>query len=258
VIRELDQWRRVRRDLGDRRVGLVPTMGALHEGHLSLIRRAAAECDVTVVSVFVNATQFDDPGDLDGYPRRLDSDAGMAGSAGADLVLAPDHAAVYGDGYRYRVTETSLSRHMEGAHRPGHFDGVLTVVLKLLGLVQPHRAYFGEKDYQQLLLVRGMAEAFFLPVEVVACPTVRDADGLALSSRNARLGPEARSRAAAFPHALASAADAGQARRRLAEAGFEVDYVVDTDGRRFGAVRIDGVRLIDNLPLEDNGEGPCS
>ncbi len=254
VLQNLDGWRAARRGLDGRTVGFVPTMGALHEGHLSLIRRSAADNDVTVVSVFVNATQFNDRRDLDHYPRQLDEDARMAGDAGADLLLAPPHEAVYRDDYRYRVSEASLARHMEGAHRPGHFDGVLTVVLKLLGLVRPHRAYFGEKDYQQLLLIRGMAEAFFLPVEIVACPTVRAADGLALSSRNTRLSPEGRVVAATFPRLLAASPSSEEARLGLEAAGFEVDYVVESDGRRFGAVVVDGVRLIDNIPLAGNGE----
>jgi pantoate--beta-alanine ligase len=249
LVKDLEEWRELRDGLGDRSLGFVPTMGALHEGHLSLIRRSAADNDTTVVSVFINATQFDDAGDLDRYPRQLERDVSMAESAGAQLVLAPTDRQIYLDGYRYRVTESSLSRHMEGSHRPGHFDGVLTVVLKLLGLVRPRRAYFGEKDYQQLLLVRGMVEAFFLPVEVVACSTVREPDGLAMSSRNVRLGPDARTVAAAFPRALRESATSEEARRRLSEIGFEVDYVVDSDGRRFGAATVDGVRLIDNIPL---------
>ncbi len=249
VIVDLVEWQNRRNDLGDRSVGFVPTMGALHDGHLSLIRRSAADNDVTVVSVFVNATQFNDVADLEAYPQRLAEDARLAGRAGADFVLAPDHDAIYADGYRYRATESSLSRHMEGSHRPGHFDGVLTVVLKLFGLVRPYRAYFGEKDYQQYLLIRGMVEAFFVPVEIVLCPTVRAPDGLALSSRNARLSPESRARAARFPELMAGGGDAQRVREQLASAGFEVDYVVDSDGRRFSAVVIDGVRLIDNTPL---------
>jgi len=252
LVDNLDDWRRVRDGLADATVGFVPTMGALHEGHLALIRRSAADNDRTVVSIFVNATQFSDAGDLEGYPKQLEEDLRLAEAAGADVVLAPTHEAIYGDGYRYRVTEASLSLHMEGAHRPGHFDGVLTVVLKLLNLVRPHRAYFGEKDYQQLLLVEGMVDALFLPVEIVGCPTVRANDGLALSSRNARMGPESRARAAEFPRLMAGGGTSQQVRDLLAEAGFEVDYVVDSDGRRFGAVIVDGVRLIDNIPLENH------
>jgi pantoate--beta-alanine ligase len=248
-IVDLVEWRRLRDGLGDATVGLVPTMGALHDGHLALIRRSAAENDVTVVSVFVNATQFNSAADLEGYPRTLAEDVRLAAAAGADHVLAPNDAAIYPDGYRYRVTEGEIAAVLEGMHRPGHFDGVLTVVLKLFNLVRPHRAYFGEKDYQQYLLVRGMAEALLLPVSVVPCPTVRDADGLALSSRNVRLSQAARAHAALLPAILGSAPSPEEARQRLVEAGFEVEYVAEAWGRRLAAVVLDGVRLIDNLPL---------
>jgi len=224
-------------------------MGALHEGHLELIRLSAAENEYTVVSVFVNAPQFEDPSDLARYPRSLEDDARLAAEAGADLVLVPEPAAVYADGYRYRVTENELSHTLEGCHRAGHFDGVLTVVLRLLNLVRPHRAYFGEKDYQQFLLIRGMSEAFFLPTEIVPCATVREPDGLALSSRNRLLSEDARRSAPRFYELLSSGEPPEQLRIRLEEAGFEVDYVEDVDGRRFGAVRLDGVRLIDNVQL---------
>ena len=253
-IVDLAEWRRLRDGLGDATVGFVPTMGALHDGHLALIRRSAAENDVTVVSVFVNATQFNSSADLEAYPRTLAEDVRLAAAAGADHVLAPNHAAIYPDGYRYRVTEHEIAAVLEGAHRPGHFDGVLTVVLKLLNLVRPHRAYFGEKDYQQYLLVRGMVEALLLPVAVVPCPTVRDADGLALSSRNVRLSQAARAQAALLPAILGSAPSPEEARQRLVEAGFEVEYVAEAWGRRLAAVVIDGVRLIDNLPLPAGDE----
>ncbi len=255
-IVDLALWRRLRDGLGDATVGFVPTMGALHDGHLALIRKSAADNDVTVVSVFVNATQFNSGTDLEAYPRTLDADCRLVAAAGADHVLAPDHASIYPDGYRYRVTEGEIAAVLEGAHRPGHFDGVLTVVLKLLNLVRPHRAYFGEKDYQQYLLVRGMAEALLLPVDIVPCPTVRDADGLALSSRNVRLSPAARAQAALLPAILAETPSPEQARQQLVEAGFEVDYVAEAWGRRLAAVVIEGVRLIDNLPLAAAGAPP--
>jgi pantoate--beta-alanine ligase len=248
-IVDLALWRCLREDFGDAVVGFVPTMGALHDGHLALIRKSAAENDLTVVSVFVNATQFNSGTDLEVYPRTLDADCRLAAAAGADHVLAPDHASIYPDGYRYRVIENEIAAMLEGAHRPGHFDGVLTVVLKLLNLVRPRRAYFGEKDFQQYLLVRGMVEALLLPVDIVPCPTVRDADGLALSSRNVRLSPAARAQAALLPAILADAPSPEEARQRLGEAGFEVDYVAEAWGRRLAAVVLDGVRLIDNLPL---------
>ncbi len=230
-------------------LGLVPTMGALHEGHLSLVRRSRAENDRTLVSIFVNATQFDDPTDLAAYPRTLDADLTRLRAEGTDFVLLPREQDLYPDGYRYRVTETGLSTVLEGAHRPGHFDGVLTVVLKLLQIAAAERAYFGEKDWQQLSLIHGMANAFFIPTTIVACPTVRETDGLALSSRNRRLLPPDRQKAAKFYQALSSAPTSEVASRELRALGFAVDYVEDREGRRFGAVRLGNVRLIDNVPL---------
>ena len=164
-------------------------------------------------------------------------------------MIVPSATNLYPDNYAYRVTEDKFSRELEGAHRPGHFDGVLTVVLKLLNLVAPQRAYFGEKDWQQLRLVEGMARALLLPVEIVPCPTERDADGLALSSRNRRLSHEARMRAAQFPAILRSARTAAVAAETLQGAGFAVDYVEEREGVRLGAVRIENVRLIDNVRL---------
>jgi pantoate--beta-alanine ligase len=230
-------------------LGFVPTMGALHDGHLSLVERSRRENDRTLVSIFVNPTQFDDPGDLETYPRTLERDRSLLESAGVDYVLSPRAAEMYGDAFRYRVCETELSTVLEGAHRPGHFNGVLTIVLKLLNIASAERAYFGEKDWQQLTLVRGMAGAFFLPTAIVACPTVREADGLALSSRNARLRGSDRTRAAQLHRILTSAETPDAAIDRLADAGFTVDYVDDRDGRRLAAVRLHGVRLIDNVPL---------
>ncbi|HEY5552155.1 MAG TPA: pantoate--beta-alanine ligase, partial [Opitutaceae bacterium] len=192
VFTDLKQWREERESghFASGRIGFVPTMGALHEGHRSLLRRARAENELVVTSVFVNPTQFDNKDDLATYPRTLESDVEFAGDL-VDAVVAPNAAALYADDYRYRVIETDLSRVMEGEQRPGHFDGVLTVVMKFLNLVRPERAYFGRKDWQQLQLVRGMAAAFFLPVEIVECETERDPDGLAMSSRNRRLSSSA-------------------------------------------------------------------
>jgi len=250
IFTRLDEWRaeRLRMERAGLTVGFVPTMGALHTGHRALLERARAENDRVVLSVFVNPTQFDDPGDLKCYPRSLEADLELAGDL-VDHALVPDPKEIYADDYRYRMTEYVLSTRLEGAHRPGHFEGVLTVVLKLLNLVRPHRAYFGEKDRQQLELVEGMARALFLPTEIVRCPTVRDADGLALSSRNVRLSPEARARASAFPRILRSSPDAAAALSALGEAGFGVDYVEDHDGVRLAAVRLDDVRLIDNVRI---------
>ncbi len=250
ITRRLKDWAAERRSIGllGQSVGFVPTMGALHAGHLSLLERARRENDRVVLSIFVNPTQFNDPGDLERYPRTLDRDVELVGSL-ADHILVPEPEEMYPERFRYRVTETGESLALEGAHRPGHFDGVLTVVLKLLNLVQPHRAYFGEKDRQQLELVQGMVKALHLDLEIVPCPTLRDPDGLALSSRNSRLSPEGRARAPRFPRILRGAPDAPTAAATLQSEGFQVDYVEDRAGVRLGAVRIEGVRLIDNVPL---------
>jgi pantoate--beta-alanine ligase len=252
VFESVSQWRRER--LSQMREGLtlgfVPTMGALHEGHLSLVRRSRAENDRTLVSIFVNPTQFENPTDLTHYPRTLEDDLAMLGDEGTEFVFVPDATELYRDGFRYRVTEIERSKVMEGAHRPGHFDGVLTVVLKLLQIASAERAYFGEKDWQQLSLVRGMVDAFFLPTVIVGCATVREADGLALSSRNQRLTVPDREKAPQFYRALSESPTSEAASRELREAGFAVDYVEDRDGRRLGAVRLGDVRLIDNVPLD--------
>ena len=253
VFEKASGWRSERdhpRHAG-RTFGVVPTMGALHDGHLSLVQRSRTENDLTLVTLFVNPTQFDDPTDLAKYPRTLDADLATLEAEGTDFVFLPHESDLYPDGYRYRVSETSLSTAMEGAHRPGHFDGVLTVVLKLLQIASAGRAYFGEKDWQQLTLVQGMVEAFFVPTTIVACPTVREADGLAVSSRNRRLAPAARTQAPGFHAILSSAPSADAAARELSASGFAVDYVEDRDGRRLGAVRLGDVRLIDNVSLGD-------
>ena len=248
IFNGVSEWQAARAapDFANCKIGFVPTMGALHAGHRSLLERARAENDRVVLSIFVNPTQFNDPADLTRYPRTPEADLALSEGL-VDCVLAPPAAEIYPDNYRYRVTETDLSLRWEGAHRPGHFDGVLTVILKLLNLVQAHRAYFGEKDWQQLELVRGMAQALFLPTEIVACPTERADDGLALSSRNARLSPTGRAQAAVFPKILRESPTADAAIPLLQAAGFGVDYVADHDNIRLGAVRLEGIRLIDNV-----------
>lgn len=252
VFDDVDAWRQHRCDQtrAALTLGFVPTMGALHEGHLSLVRRSRRENDRTLVSIFVNPTQFNDPADLARYPRPLTDDLNLLRAEQVDFVLLPEETRLYTDGYRYRVSELYVSKELEGAKRPGHFDGVLTVVLKLLHIASADRMYLGEKDWQQLTLIRGMATAFFLPTAIVACPTVRASDDLALSSRNVLLDAREREKAPKFYRALTSAPSAEIARQDLRAAGFVVDYVEDRDGRRFGAVCLGRVRLIDNVPLE--------
>src|SRR5947209_17039547 len=210
VIDRIDAFRKeldvVRAD--GRTVGLVPTMGYLHEGHASLIRRSAAECDVTAVTVFVNPLQFGANEDLAAYPRDLDRDVAIAGATGATFVFAPPVQEMYPGDVLTSVHVSRVSEGMEGASRPRHFDGVATVVAKIFAIAGPCRAYFGEKDFQQLDVVRRMATDLSFPVDVVGCPIVREADGLAMSSRNVYLSPEQRVAATVLHRALqAGAAD---------------------------------------------------
>ena len=251
IIADLDTLREWRSGLPESaRIGCVPTMGALHAGHQSLLLRARKSNSHVVMSLFVNRTQFNDPEDFDAYPDTQQEDLEMAKTSGVDVVFMPEYDDLYPDKYRFRVSETDQSLKLEGRSRPGHFDGVLTVVLKLLLLIRPHEAFFGEKDYQQYELIRDMVKSLFLDIDIVSCPTIRDADGLAYSSRNLRLSPEARARASAFPSILRSADSADSACQKLEATGFEVEYVEDREGRRFGAVSLEGIRLIDNLALE--------
>lgn len=247
----IDACRAWRQPLGEngKAVGLVPTMGALHAGHLALVGESLSRCNNTLVSIFVNPTQFDDPKDLAQYPRQLERDLAALEAAGVDAVFLPQAAEIFADDYRFRLSESRDSRLLCGAHRPGHFDGVLTVVLKLFNITTPTQAFFGEKDFQQLNLIRDMVSALHLPIEIVAVPTVRAADGLAMSSRNAHLSPAGRALAPLLHQQLNSAADCDAARLALEQAGFAVDYVEEHWGRRFAAVRLENVRLIDNVPL---------
>jgi pantoate--beta-alanine ligase len=233
-------------------VGLVPTMGALHAGHEALIGAARVENDVVVVSLFVNPAQFDEGADLAAYPRDEGRDAQLAAEAGADLLFAPPAEEIYPAGFQTWVDVERLSQGLEGAHRPGHFRGVATVCLKLFNIVRPQRAYFGQKDAQQVAVVRRLVRDLNLDIEIRPVPTVRDADGLALSSRNARLSPEEREAALALPRALATR-DAAAARAALN--GLDVDYVevADFDPPVLAAaVRVGSTRLIDNVVLDAN------
>ena len=252
VVDDLAHWREVRQAIREP-LGFVATMGALHAGHGSLISRSVADCAATVVSVFVNPTQFNDPKDLANYPDTLQADLEMAESLGADFVLKPSYDDLYGDDFRYQICEQSLSRELCGAHREGHFTGVLTVVMKLLNIVRPQRAYFGEKDFQQYLLIRDMCAAFFVDVEIVPCPIVREADGLALSSRNALLDTEGRRLAPTLNKLLCSTKSDAEVAQQLEQAGFNVDYVTTREDRRFAAAIVRcgdrSVRLIDNVAL---------
>jgi pantoate--beta-alanine ligase len=257
TVRSIDE---LRRELADRRgsVGLVPTMGALHGGHLALIRAARAECDTVVVSLFVNPAQFDETADLAAYPRDEAADAELSAGAGADLLFVPPRDEIYPPGFQTWVDVEELSRGLEGKHRPGHFRGVATVCLKLFNIIRPDRAYYGQKDAQQVAVIRRMVRDLDLDLTVRSIPTVRDADGLALSSRNDRLSPAERERALALPRALATRDPAAA---RAALDGLEIDYVevADFDPPVLAAaVRVGKTRLIDNVVLDSDPtvEGP--
>jgi pantoate--beta-alanine ligase len=237
----------------DGRVGLVPTMGALHAGHDALLAAARADCDTVVLSLFVNPAQFGDPADLNGYPRDEERDLERARSLGVDLAFVPAASELYPPGYQTWVEVTELGTVLEGEHRPGHFRGVATVCLKLFTIVRPDVAYFGQKDAQQFAVLGRMIADLHLELALAVVPTVRDEDGLALSSRNVRLSADERARAAALPRALATR-DPETARSLLEAAGLEVDYVARASFAPpvlAAAVRVGDTRLIDNVPLEE-------
>jgi len=257
-----------------RSIGLVPTMGALHDGHLSLIRAARAECDEVVVSLFVNPKQFNESSDLAAYPRDEARDAALAAECGADLLYAPGVEEMYPEGFATTVSVGAVAGDLEGAHRPGHFDGVATVVTKLLNIVAPEVAYFGQKDAQQVAVIRRLVRDLDLPVRIEALATVREDDGLALSSRNVRLTADDRPRALALKHGLDAAAAAaangavtpGDVRAAavaaMHERGVEPEYLAVVDPDTFTpveslggdilvavAARVGDVRLIDNVVI---------
>ncbi|MFT4012177.1 MAG: pantoate--beta-alanine ligase [Paracoccus sp. (in: a-proteobacteria)] len=274
IVRGLAEMRALVRDwrAEGARVGVVPTMGALHEGHLSLVDAARAECGRVIVTLFVNPRQFNNPEDFAKYPRTEQADATILGDR-ADVLFVPDGDEVYPPGHVTGIHVGGVSAPLEGTHRPGHFDGVATVVTILFNMTGADRAYFGEKDWQQLQVVRRLVSDLRLPIEIVPCPCIRAGDGLALSSRNQRLSPEARARAAAIPAALFRAAariEAGkapapvlaEAEAAMAGAGLgPLEYLALRDAeslaqprpgqgaRLLVAIWLDGVRLIDNVPV---------
>ena len=237
---------------------MVPTMGALHAGHMKLVEAAKARADHVVVSIFVNPTQFAPTDDLSRYPRREAEDAAMLAEAGVAILWAPDVATMYPDGFATTISVAGVSEGLCGASRPGHFDGVATVVNKLFGQVRPDMALFGEKDWQQLQVIRRMVADLDLGIDIIGVPTARDADGLALSSRNAYLSAADRKAAVALPTALLAATAAlaaggdeaiilDEARAALTAAGFTIDYIERRNDRLLAAARIGTTRLIDNV-----------
>jgi pantoate--beta-alanine ligase len=259
-------------------IGVVPTMGALHEGHLSLVRTALSRTDRVIVTLFVNPKQFNNAADLAAYPRTVESDAAKLTPLGTHVLYAPEVEEIYPDGFATNVSVSGVSEGLCGAHRPGHFDGVATVVSKLLLQTGADLAFFGEKDFQQLQVVKRLVRDLDIPVEIIPCATVRETDGLAMSSRNVRLSAEARITAAALPKILFAAAERlsggeaaepvlAEASAAIAAAGFEtVEYLelraetdlapltrADRPARLLAAAWLDGVRLIDNVEVMPRG-----
>jgi pantoate--beta-alanine ligase len=276
TLRSIAEMRTWRAQQGGSTVAIVPTMGALHQGHISLIERALEEADKVVVSIFVNPIQFDDANDLDNYPQTLDGDLIACSEAGVDAVFVPSREEMYPDGFAtFTEVVGPMANTLCGATRPGHFRGVTTVILKLFNMVQPQVAVFGEKDLQQALIIQRMISDLHIPVQMVVGPTLREADGLPLSSRNARLSPEARAKASAVPKAIDKAnrlfAEGDSESMHLLEViyndllvhpGVDVDYAQVVQLKNFEevskasrgdllalAVVIDGVRLIDHVLL---------
>jgi pantoate--beta-alanine ligase len=283
TVRTSEELTRARAELGRARLALVPTMGALHAGHVALIKEAKRRADKVAATIFVNPAQFNDKDDLARYPRRESDDARMLEQAGCDLLWAPAVDDVYPPGFATSVHVSGVSDRWEGEHRLGHFDGVATVVTRLLLAVRPDFALFGEKDFQQLAVIRRMVADLGIGVGIVGVPTVRDADGLALSSRNALLSADERSRATALPQALHSARAAilagtpvaaalRQAKQALVDAGFlRIDYLALVDSatlepleaiqgamRLIAAATIGTTRLIDNIPVEMDSSATAS
>jgi pantoate--beta-alanine ligase len=253
VINSIQEWKQIKASqLINQTIGFVPTMGNLHVGHLSLCKKSASENNVTVMTIYVNPTQFNDKNDLQKYPRTLEMDLTLLRETKfVDYCLILTDEEVYADDYVYQVSELYLSQMMEGIFRPGHFTGMLTVVLKLLIGVAPNRAYFGEKDYQQYRLIDGMKKAFFLDCDIIACPTVREESGLPFSSRNSRLSEEEKQKANVFSSIfLKKYQSCEEILQQLQQQNIGVDYSQEIEGRRFIAVRIGDIRLLDNYPLE--------
>lgn len=250
IIHTVSDWLSTKKTLSKGiAMGFVPTMGSLHVGHASLLQRSKRENELTLLSLFINPTQFNDCNDFKNYPRSVDQDIALANNCGVDYILIPSYDELYPDNFTYKIINTA-SQYQETIFRPGHFDGVLTIIMKLLLLIRPARSYFGEKDYQQLQLIKGLVEAFFLETQVVECETIRNEFGLPLSSRNNRLTKKQFQLAKYFSEIFHSPISCDEIKNALMQKGIEVDYIEDYRGRRFAAIHIGNIRLIDNFPLQ--------
>ncbi len=254
TIKELQAEISAQKNAG-KRVGLVPTMGALHAGHASLVERSVAENDVTVVSIFVNPTQFNDKNDLIKYPRTLEADCQLLQSVGASIAFAPSVEEVYPEPDTRSFSYAPLDTVMEGAFRPGHFNGVCQIVSKLFDMVQPHRAYFGEKDFQQLAIIREMVRQMQYPLEIIGCPIVREADGLAMSSRNTRLSAEERTTALNISRTLFESQEFAKSHTLAETKAFVEEEIAATDGLRLEYYEVVDDRTLQTVREWDEAEG---
>jgi pantoate--beta-alanine ligase len=247
VIKSVSKLQEIRKNIQGN-IGFVPTMGNLHLGHVSLIKQSLQENEVTIISIFINQTQFDKKDDFINYPVTIKDDIALLENLGVNYLFMPEYQEIYPDDYQFQIANYSQYSHvMEGKFRKNHFVGMLTIVMKLLLLIKANRAYFGEKDFQQLQLIKEMVGAFFIDTQIIACETIKDKNGLALSSRNNRLTEMQLNQAAIFPNLLRSDKNNEEVMEELKKSGFMVDYVEIYDNRRFGAVKIGNVRLIDNV-----------
>ena|SRR3990167_2712314 len=251
IISNLKEWKTIRNNLSaDLKIGFMPTMGCLHQGHASLIKKSVSQNDVTVLSIFINPTQFNDPADYARYPQTLDSDIDMARNLAVDYVIIPNIDSMYPDGNNiHLMTDHPFSLVMEGYYRPGHFNGVLTIVMKLLLLIRANSVYFGEKDYQQYFLIGELIKKYFIPTEIIVCPIFRESSGLPFSSRNTKLTANERQLVETFyeffyinrPHSL------DEIKKKMVELKIQYDYFETYDNRLFFALKIGSIRIIDNF-----------
>lgn len=246
IITSINEMKEIRKELQGS-VGFVPTLGGLHAGHTSLIEKSLEQNKITIVSIFLNPTQFNNLDDFKNYPSSIEQDKSILNLLNIPYLFMPTESEIYPYGYNYKISESKDSKILCGKYRSGHFEGVLTIVMKLLNLIKPTRIYLGEKDYQQLTLIKNMITDFFLDTEVISCPIIRDENGLALSTRNMRLTPEEKVTACLFAHILKNESDVKKAAEEITKLGLKIDYIEDWNSRRLAAVNINSIRLIDNV-----------
>ncbi len=251
IVKSVKEIKSIIKALNNYSVGLVPTMGNLHQGHTSLIKKSLEDNDKTILTIFVNPTQFNNKEDLYNYPITLVADQSLAEKLRVDVLFLPQYEEIYPDNFSFKVINNDyFSEIFEGKYRPNHFTGVLTVVLKLLLITRPNKAYFGEKDYQQLKLVQAMTKAFLIDTDIVPCKTIRNEDNLPLSSRNNRLSPYWLKKASLFSRLLNSGLSTHEIKNKLVQKGFKVEYIEEYNNRRLGAVKFENIRLIDNIEVK--------